>query len=83
VVCVGVTAGFLLREERRLSRLILLPARPRLLQSVNRLFYENTADESYATMFFGVYGDSWRSLRFTNCGHIVPLILRSDGPYDA
>jgi serine phosphatase RsbU (regulator of sigma subunit) len=30
-------------------------------------------------MFFGVYGDSCRSLRFANCGHIAPLILRSDG----
>jgi len=52
---------------------------PRLLQSVNRLFYENTTDESYATMFFGVYDDSSRSLRFANCGHVAPLILRSDG----
>ena len=52
---------------------------PRLLQSVNRLFYENTTDESYATMFFGVYDDSCRSLRFANCGHIAPLIFRSDG----
>ena len=52
---------------------------PRLLQSVNRLFYENTTEESYATMFFGVYDDSSRSLRFANCGHVAPLILRSDG----
>jgi phosphoserine phosphatase RsbU/P len=52
---------------------------PGLLQSVNRLFYENTTDESYATMFFGVYDDCCRSLRFANCGHVAPLILRSDG----
>jgi sigma-B regulation protein RsbU (phosphoserine phosphatase) len=52
---------------------------PRLLQSVNRLFYENTTDESYATMFFGVYDDLCRSLKYANCGHIAPLLLRSDG----
>ena len=52
---------------------------PRLLQSVNRLFYENTTDESYATMFFGVYDDSRRKLRYANCGQIAPLILRADG----
>jgi len=52
---------------------------PRLLQSVNRLFYENTPDESYATMFFAVYDDSCRRLRYANCGHIAPLILRSEG----
>jgi serine phosphatase RsbU (regulator of sigma subunit) len=52
---------------------------PRLLQSVNRLFYENTTDESYATMFFGVYNDSSRSLRYANCGHIAPLLMHVDG----
>jgi len=52
---------------------------PRLLQSVNRLFYENTTDESYATMFFGIYEDSRRMLRFANCGHIPPIIVGRDG----
>ena len=52
---------------------------PRLLQSVNRLFYENTTDESYATMFFGVYDDSSGTLRYANCGHIEPIILHNDG----
>jgi sigma-B regulation protein RsbU (phosphoserine phosphatase) len=52
---------------------------PRLLQSVNRLFYENTTNESYATMFFGIYEDSRRTLRFANCGHIPPIIVRRDG----
>lgn len=52
---------------------------PRLLQSVNRLFYENTTDESYATMFFGIYEDSRQTLRFANCGHIPPIIVGHDG----
>ncbi len=52
---------------------------PRLLQSVNRLFYENTADDSYATMFFGVYDDASRTLRYSNCGHVAPLLLRAGG----
>ncbi|HKV04311.1 MAG TPA: SpoIIE family protein phosphatase [Candidatus Acidoferrales bacterium] len=52
---------------------------PRLLKSVNRLFYENTTNESFATMFFGVYDDSSRKLRYANCGHISPLILRAGG----
>jgi serine phosphatase RsbU (regulator of sigma subunit) len=52
---------------------------PRLLQSVNHLFYENTTDESYATMFFAVYEDSSRKLRYANCGHVAPLIVRADG----
>jgi phosphoserine phosphatase RsbU/P len=30
-------------------------------------------------MFFSVYDDSRRSLRYANCGHIAPIILRKDG----
>ena len=49
---------------------------PLLLESVSRLFYENTTGESYATMFFAVYDNSCRGLRFVNCGHVAPLPLR-------
>ena len=52
---------------------------PRLLESVNRLFYENTADEAYATMFFADYEDATGRLRYANCGHPSALLLRADG----
>src|SRR5262245_51512472 len=51
----------------------------RLLRSVNRLFYENTTDNSYATLFFAEYDDRERRLRYANCGHLSALLLRSDG----
>jgi phosphoserine phosphatase RsbU/P len=50
---------------------------PRLLTSVNRLFWENTDDASYATLFFADYNDSSRKLRYANCGHLPPLLLRA------
>ena len=50
---------------------------PRLLASVNRLFYENSGDASYATLFFADYHDSSRKLRYANCGHLPPLLLRA------
>jgi len=52
---------------------------PRLLASVNRLFYENSGDASYATLFFADYDDSNRKLRYANCGHLPPLLLRASG----
>ncbi len=52
---------------------------PRLLASVNRLFYENSDDASYATLFFADYDDSSRKLRYGNCGHLPPLLLRARG----
>jgi serine phosphatase RsbU (regulator of sigma subunit)/predicted enzyme related to lactoylglutathione lyase len=50
----------------------------RFLRSVNQLFYENTTDSAYATLFFGEYNDKTRILRYVNCGHYAPLLLRSD-----
>jgi serine phosphatase RsbU (regulator of sigma subunit)/predicted enzyme related to lactoylglutathione lyase len=50
----------------------------RFLQSVNQLFYENTIDSAYATLFFGEYDDRARRLRYANCGHLSALLLRRD-----
>ena len=52
---------------------------PRLLRSVNRLFYKNTETSSYATTFFAVYDDETRRLRYVNCGHNPPMLLRANG----
>jgi serine phosphatase RsbU (regulator of sigma subunit) len=49
-----------------------------LLVSVNRLFYENTSDSSYATLFFVDYDDATGCLRYVNCGHLPPLLLRDN-----
>jgi serine phosphatase RsbU (regulator of sigma subunit) len=50
----------------------------RFLRSVNQLFFENTTDSAYATLFFGEYNDKTRTLRYANCGHYAPLLLRTD-----
>ena len=51
----------------------------RFLRSVNQLFYENTVESAYATIFFAEYDDNRRSLRYANCGHYAGLLLRRDG----
>lgn len=50
-----------------------------LLQSVNQLFFDNTPESSYATLFFAEYDDQRRLLRYANCGHPSALVLRHDG----
>ena len=49
-----------------------------LLHSVNRLFYENSVDSAYASLFFAEYDDKSRRLRYANCGHLPGLILRKN-----
>ncbi len=51
----------------------------RLLHSVNRLFYKNTAENAYATLIFAEYDDKAQMLRYANCGHLPGLLLRSNG----
>ena len=68
-----------LQANLRSQYAVALDDLPRLLQSVNRLFYDNSPDDSYATMFFGVYDDASGILRYANCGHVPPLVLRSTG----
>jgi serine phosphatase RsbU (regulator of sigma subunit) len=50
----------------------------RFLCSVNRLFFENTTESAYATLFFAEYNDRLRRLRYANCGHLSGLLLRRD-----
>jgi len=51
----------------------------RLMQSVNRLFCENTPDHAYATFFFSEYNDQTGRLRYANCGHLPALLVRANG----
>lgn len=51
----------------------------RFLRSVNQLFYENTAEGAYATLFFAEYDDKLRRLRYANCGHLSGILQRNDG----
>src|SRR5215510_3160766 len=48
------------------------------LRSVNQLFFENSAANDYATIFFAEYDDVTRRLRYSNCGHPPAFLLRRD-----
>ena len=51
----------------------------RLMERVNRLFFDATEPEHFATLFYGVYDADARELRFVNCGHPAPVLLRANG----
>ncbi len=77
----GIAAALLmanLQANLRSQCAIALDEPRRFLRSVNQLFYENTADSAYATLFFGEYDDTARRLRYANCGHLSALVLRHD-----
>ncbi len=78
----GISAALLmanLQANLRSQYALAVDDLPSLLRSVNRLFHESTAPERYATLFLGTYDDATRRLRYVNCGHNPPLLLRADG----
>jgi len=76
----GISGALLmanLQANLRSQYAVALEDLPRLLQSVNRLFYENTSEESYATLFFADYDDASGRLCYANCGHNPPILMRA------
>jgi serine phosphatase RsbU (regulator of sigma subunit) len=71
----GIGAALLmanLQANLRSQCALVLDQMQNFLQSVNQLFYENTADTAYATFFFAEYDDQTRCLRYATVG-ISPL----------
>jgi len=78
----GIAAALLmanLQANLRSQCAIAVDQPERLLQSVNRLFYENTAENAYATLFYAEFDDRTCRLRYANCGHPPGLVIHSDG----
>lgn len=78
----GIAAALLmanLQANLRSQFALAREEQARFLQSVNRLFFENTVESAYATMFFAEYDDTAQRLRYTNCGHLSALLLRRGG----
>jgi serine phosphatase RsbU (regulator of sigma subunit)/catechol 2,3-dioxygenase-like lactoylglutathione lyase family enzyme len=77
----GIAAALLmanLQGNLRSQSAVALDRPELFLRSVNRLFYENTTDSAYASLFFAVYDDQLQRLRYANCGHLAGLILKAD-----
>jgi serine phosphatase RsbU (regulator of sigma subunit)/predicted enzyme related to lactoylglutathione lyase len=77
----GIGAALLmanLQANLRSQSAIALDQPQRFLRSVNQLFYENTSESAYATLFFAEYHDRTRIMRYANCGHYSPLLLHKD-----
>ncbi|HEX3436529.1 MAG TPA: SpoIIE family protein phosphatase [Pseudacidobacterium sp.] len=87
----GISAALLMASLRASLRGITLDG-PRdfakLMHKVNRLVYEASASNRYATFFFASYDPATRVLECVNAGHNPPVVLRgketirleADGP---
>jgi serine phosphatase RsbU (regulator of sigma subunit)/predicted enzyme related to lactoylglutathione lyase len=81
----GIAAALLmanLQANLRSQCAIALDQPQLFLRSVNQLFFENTSESAYATLFFAEYDDELRRLRYANCGHLCGLLLHPDSSFE-
>jgi serine phosphatase RsbU (regulator of sigma subunit) len=81
----GIAAALLmahLQASLRSQSALALDQPEVLLRWVNRVFYDNTSDNAFASLLFAEYDDAMRRMRYANCGHLSGLLLRRDGKLD-
>jgi sigma-B regulation protein RsbU (phosphoserine phosphatase) len=49
------------------------------MANLNRLVFESSAQNRYATFFLGTYDSASRVLRYVNAGHNAPMLIRAGG----
>jgi len=77
----GISAALLmanLQAHLRSQSAIVSHDFSQTLERVNRMFFESTESNKYATLFIGVYEDETRRLRYVNCGHNPPVIVHGE-----
>jgi phosphoserine phosphatase RsbU/P len=47
-----------------------------VIANLNRLVFESSAQNRYATFFMGTYDSASRVLRYVNAGHNAPMVIR-------
>ncbi len=50
-----------------------------MIGNINRLLYEASADNRYATFFYAQYDPTSRLLKYVNAGHNSPIVFRTSG----
>jgi sigma-B regulation protein RsbU (phosphoserine phosphatase) len=78
----GIGAALLMANLQGAVRSVLAAGHEDLVSMLDRLnavYLGSTAPEHYATLFAAIYDDAGRRLRYVNCGHNPPVLLRRDG----
>ncbi len=50
-----------------------------VVTELNKQLYANTAPEKFSTFFLGIYDEETGILRYTNAGHLPPILIRDGG----
>ncbi|MBS1871870.1 MAG: SpoIIE family protein phosphatase [Acidobacteria bacterium] len=56
---------------------VAIPSTAELVSHLNRQLYAYTSPEKYATFYLGIYDEIEGVLRYTNAGHLPPILVRN------
>ena len=48
-----------------------------VVTELNKQLYANTAPEKFSTFFLGIFDEETSNLRYTNAGHLPPILIRN------
>ncbi len=48
-----------------------------VVTELNKQLYANTAPEKFSTFFLGIFDEETSTLRYTNAGHLPPILIRN------
>src|ERR1035441_3839962 len=66
-----------LQASLRSQTLTPSPTLGEMIRHINRLVFEASADNRYATFFYAQYEPASRVLRYVNAGHNAPILCRT------
>ena len=76
----GIPAALLMASLRASLRGLAITGSgeiPELMANLNRLIYEASPSDRFATLFYGVFDPAARTFRFVNAGHNPPILFRA------
>jgi phosphoserine phosphatase RsbU/P len=84
VVGKGVSAALLMANVQAAVRAYASEEAPPawLCQRVNEILCNNLAADKFVTLCYGVLDAGKRTFRYTNAGHLAPLLVRREGVHD-
>jgi sigma-B regulation protein RsbU (phosphoserine phosphatase) len=77
----GISAALLMANVQAAVRAFASEylATSRVCAEINTVLCTNTAAEKFVTLFYGILDAQTRRLKFTNAGHLRPLLVRAQG----
>jgi len=77
----GISSAMVMSNLQAMLRALApsLHSLERLAESLNHMVLAGTRGGKYLTMFMGVIDIPGRAISYVNCGHVIPVVVRTEG----